>query len=130
MRTDHDHPAETYGLESLFTAARAAEPPVPEDLMARVLQQAEALQPKAASAQAKPKPAPKSWTLNLWWILGGSGGLAGLAAAGIAGLAIGFLQPMGLGVADAAAMEETWDLYPAEIDTYAFLLDPEPLLKD
>lgn len=124
MRTEHNHPTEAFALDSFFASARAAEVPPSEDLMARVLQQAEALQPKVL----RPKPA-RSWAANLWRVLGGSGAMAGLVAAGVAGLVIGFLQPIDLAMASAAT-EETWDLYPAEIETYAFLLDAEPLLKD
>ncbi len=116
--------AEEAGLDALFAAARAAEPPVPDALLARVLADAAQHVPRVA-----PRPAPprRSWLAGVLDMLGGRGAMAGLAAAGMAGVFIGFVQPVDLGLvltasaADAQAVE----LYPADIEQWADLVAPE-----
>ena len=116
--------AEEAGLDALFAAARAAEPPVPDALLARVL---------ADAAQHVPRPAPRSaprrrsWLAGVLDMLGGRGAMAGLAAAGMAGIFIGFVQPVDLGLAlnASAAGAQAVELYPADIEQWADLVAPE-----
>lgn len=126
MTTDPDRIlAEEAGLDALFAAARAAEPPVPDALLARVLADAAQHVPRAAP-RAAPPPA-RSWLAGVLDMLGGRGAMAGLAAAGMAGVFIGFVQPVDLGFAltSAASDAETVDLYPADIEQWADLVAPE-----
>lgn len=120
--------AEEAGLDALFAAARAAEPPVPDALLARVLADAAQQVPRPAP-RAAPRPAPRrrSWLAGVLDMLGGRGAMAGLAAAGMAGVFIGFVQPVDLGLAltASAADAEAVELYPADIDQWADLVAPE-----
>lgn len=101
-------------LEDLFAAARAA-PPVPsEALMARVMAEALAEQPRPAGRVA---PATRPRLLaRMVWALGGSGVLAGMGTAAAAGLYIGFVQPSGLAGLHEAVLGvplETVELVPS-----------------
>lgn len=77
-------------LDDLLADLRARGPAASGNLMARVLADAAALQPKPAA------PAPRArgglWA-SLAAVFGGAGALAGLAAAAVAGLAIGLAAP-------------------------------------
>lgn len=124
MSTEHDHlPADAVGLDALFAAARAAEPPVPPDLLARVMADAVAVQPVAAAPQSARRRIPGRWLAEVFTLLGGHGAIAGLGAAGLAGFWIGFADPAGLTLlgeddlsAEALAVVE---LYPADLESWS-----------
>ena len=79
-------------LDDLFAQARSR-PVAPSDaLMARVLADALAEQPKAVVARAAPV-ARGRWLGGLASVFGGFGGLAGVGGAAVAGLVLGFVQP-------------------------------------
>ncbi|MFC2969847.1 hypothetical protein [Acidimangrovimonas pyrenivorans] len=94
-----DRSKEFDGLEAFFDAARAEAPQPSEDLMARILADAEAETARRAApvpeAPSAIRPAAK--VLGFWdalvLALGGRGALAGLAGAMVAGLWLGVSQP-------------------------------------
>jgi len=98
-------------LDDLFGQAR--EPAlVPTALMARVLADANALQPVTAT-----RPQQTGGLAGLWAGIGGFGGFAGLSTAAMAGLWIGFAQPTALvAVTDAFlptdVVAETYSILP------------------
>lgn len=103
------------GLDDLFAAARAARPAPSEALMARVLADALAEQPRVA-AQA---PGPRQRGPGLWarlvWAIGGTGALAGMGTAAVTGLFLGLVQPAGLAGLDEVMLGvplETVELVP------------------
>lgn len=112
-------------LDDLFVAAQAV-PCQPSDaLMARVLADAMAEQPRAdrsvamAAAPGPRQRGPGRKLLGVWqrlvWALGGAGALAGMGTAAVAGLYIGFAQPAGLDHLDEAMLGvplETVELLP------------------
>lgn len=107
------------GLDDLFAEARAVRAVPSEALMARVLADALAEQPKAAVPVMSAVPAGRTQT-GLWarlaWAFGGVGGLAGMGTAAVAGLFIGFVQPSGFaGIEDAmlGTPLETVELIPS-----------------
>ena len=107
------------GLDDLFAEARAARPVPSEALMARVLADALAEQPRAVVPAVAVLPAGRAQT-GLWarivWAFGGVGALAGMGTAAVAGLFIGFVQPVGLaGIEDAmlGTPLETVELIPS-----------------
>lgn len=108
-------------LEEMFATARAVPEPVPEALVARVLADAAALQPRAVSAP-QVRRRPLSGFFSALFGPGAWGGqLAGLALAAAAGVWIGFVQPTGPGVAgdlDAELMESLEHL-PASLSLWA-----------
>jgi hypothetical protein len=76
-------------LEALFAeAAGDGKPEVPADLMARILADAEAMQPTAAALAAR--PARQGLFSQFMQAIGGWPSLAGLATATVAGVWIGF----------------------------------------
>lgn len=78
-------------LEVFFDAAKGAQPAPSEALMARVLADAETLQPS-------PEPvAPKMRRKGWFSALGGWPALAGLATATVAGVSIGVADPASVG---------------------------------
>jgi hypothetical protein len=85
---DHD-------LDDLFASARVGQD-VPPALMARVLADADAVQPDLAPWPVANVARPGFWAAILAAI-GGARGVAGLSTAALAGLWIGFVQPSGLG---------------------------------
>ena len=98
-------------LDALFATARA-DYSVPPALMARVLADADALQPRPA-----PVPKPRFWA-GFMSAIGGVPALAGLSTATLAGLWIGFVEPSSLSaVADvllaSSTVSETLDVMPA-----------------
>lgn len=101
-------------INALLDAARGAPPPVPSDLMARVLADAQGWQPKPRQA---PRAAPGLWAM-LSDLLGGRAALAGLGTAAAFGLMLGVLQPF-----DALLGEAAFDLLP-QSDGLLALLDP------
>ncbi len=77
-------------LDDLFQGARAAAPAPSEALVARILADAAALQPRHALAA----PARRAGLISrLAEAFGGRGVLAGLAGTAAAGLALGFYSP-------------------------------------
>lgn len=81
-------------LSALLDMAAAQQPVPPDDLMARVLADAQALQP-APVAVAPSVPARRGWE-SFVEMIGGWPGIGGLATAGVAGLWIGFAPPVSL----------------------------------
>ncbi|MBR9844401.1 MAG: hypothetical protein GYB25_14675 [Rhodobacteraceae bacterium] len=110
-------------LDALFAAARddAAQAPS-SDLMARVLADAEAMQPKPAAPVVRPQ-SRGGLVSGILSAIGGWPSLGGLAAATVAGVWIGFsatptVLPDGL----AGLVGETNSDYLAYLDTsYAYL---------
>jgi hypothetical protein len=83
-------------LDSLFAQARGAAAPLPADLSARLVAQAEAMLPPATGPKPGSARGQRGWLSGLRGLLadlGGGPGLAGLSVAGVAGLWIGFVQP-------------------------------------
>ena len=90
-------------LEGFFDAARATAPQPSEDLMARVLADANALQPQAAPlASVVKRPG---------WLsaLGGWPALAGLATATVAGVVIGVTDPTSVGDIAFYSFDDAYD---------------------
>jgi len=83
--TDHD-------LDSLLAAARTADRAPSPALMARVMADAMALQPKPASRPVL-RAAPSRWFDRLAEVFGGGGALAGISFAMLAGVFIGVVRP-------------------------------------
>ncbi len=81
-------------LDDLLALARSR-PMEPSDaLMARVLADALAEQPRAVAAQTVPFGVPRrGWLSLVAEVFGGFGGLAGVGGAAVAGLVLGFVQP-------------------------------------
>lgn len=81
-------------LDDLFAAARSR-PVVPsEALMARVLADAMAAQPRPVAVQtAAPARRRGGWLAGFADVFGGFGALAGVGGAAVAGLVLGFVQP-------------------------------------
>lgn len=94
-------------LDRLLAGARAAPMAPSEALMARVLADAQAHQPRPLAPASVPAGAdaaarhPRSPRRGLWSALsaefGGAGVLAGLGAAAALGLVLGYVNPAGLG---------------------------------
>ena len=78
-------------LESLFAEARSAKLSPSDALMARVMADAAALQPRATARQVA--LSPRGWLDQLAWLFGGGPALAGMGVATVAGLMIGLAQP-------------------------------------
>lgn len=104
-------------LDDLFATAAAQRMAPSEALMARVLADAKAEQPRApVGLPARPAaPRPGLWAA-LAEIFGGGGALAGIGTAAVAGVVIGFAQPAGLGNLTEAVFGtplETVELIPS-----------------
>lgn len=117
--------AERDDLDALLAAAREARPEPSEAIMARVLADAMAHQPRPAvlpvAAQASAAAAVLPFWARLAAVFGGTGAVARMGTAAVAGLAIGLVQPAGLsrlGDAMLGAPLETVELIP---DVGAFL---------
>lgn len=118
-------------LDALFATAKAGEEPVVSpDLVARILADAEALQP-TFSPLTKRGENRSSVVSQMLRALGGWPPLTGLAAATVAGVWIGFAATpevltrgiAGLAGADSAETAET-DVYLAYLDTtYSYGLE-------
>lgn len=91
-------------LDALLAKAARTRPALPEALQARILADAAALQPRPPAAA---RAVRQGWLATLADILGGSGALAGMAAAALAGLYIGVSQPAPLTALTSALWNET-----------------------
>lgn len=84
-------------LEDLFAAARAAPIKPDQDLLARIMADADAELPTSPWAVTVPEPARRAGIAGRFrdWVgaIGGWPAAAGLASAAVAGLAIGFGSP-------------------------------------
>lgn len=115
MRTGTEAMQDRDDLDDLFATARVSRPVPSDALMARVLADALAEQPKAAGMV----PVAAVSHAGLWsrvaGLFGGVGALAGIGSAAAAGLFIGYVQPAGLSVLDDAVLGtplETVELMP------------------
>lgn len=79
-------------LDGLFAEARADSPAPSPALMARILADAAAVQPRPAAAPPR-RAVPRFGLGAVLAALGGFGSLAGLASAAVAGLWIGLAPP-------------------------------------
>lgn len=106
-------------LDEFFAAAQRTAPSPSDDLMARILSDAEAATGAEAHWGAAPVArAPRPWLAQALAGLGGWPGLAGLTTAAVAGLGIGIASPETLeavsgGYFYAALGYEMGDLMPA-----------------
>jgi hypothetical protein len=118
MTTDTDKHLSDAELDILFEQARDVNGAPSEDLLARIMADADAEMPRTAPKEQPilPSNAPGFFSVLLSQI-GGMAGAAGLAAAGVSGLLIGFAD---LGLQDIAAQAigleivdyDLSDLYP------------------
>lgn len=85
-------------LEGFFAAAQAAGPAPSEALMARVLADADAAQPRAPATlpMLRPGTVPlwRRWLAALSGAVGGGAVVTGLASAAVAGIFIGYAGPV------------------------------------
>lgn len=112
---DHD-------LDRLLTAARGAGPAPGPDLMARILADAAAVQPKA-SPRRQPAPRRQGWLTGIATIFGGGGALAGISFAMLAGVFVGIVQPAPVAALTQAFAEQevvdSVDMLPSEAALWA-----------
>lgn len=97
-------------LDALFAEMRAAGPVPSEDLMARILGDAEAAMPGMRPAMTAPGVArrPAGGLRGLFAALGGWGGVGGLVSATVAGVWIGFADlGTGIGISSLTAASGT-----------------------
>lgn len=79
-------------LDAIFASAKSGAMQPSDALMARVLADADAHQPRR-QIQAAPPPVRMGFFAGLSALFGGAGALAGIGSAALAGLFIGFVQP-------------------------------------
>jgi len=91
-------------LATLFEAARDTSPAPGDDLLARVMQDADRVQGGFAPVTAPARRAPVSGLTRLSRMLGGWPAMAGLTAAMLAGIWIGISPPAGLARVTMAAL--------------------------
>lgn len=118
--------AEDAELDRLLAELGRTPTPVPDALMARVLDDAAAVQAARAAQPAVERlarPARASWWQRLTEAVGGRGVLAGLGSVAVAGLMLGFVQPAPLADVTDAVWGQTVDvsveLLPAADDLWA-----------
>ncbi len=80
-------------VDALLQAARRTPPAPSDDFMARVLDDALAMQPQTAVPPARGPAPPRRLLARALAALGGGLGVAGLGSAAMAGLVIGYVQP-------------------------------------
>lgn len=107
--TDDDKGREA-ALEAFFDAARDCAPVASADLLARVLDGAEAEQTRIAARRAVTPPPRAGLWARIRQGLGGYPAVAGLAAAGLAGVWIGLALPEVL--LDGAGVDYVVDVAP------------------
>ena len=104
-------------LDNLFATAATQRLAPSDALMARVMADAMAEQPRTPAAQlARPMAASPGLWAKLAEVFGGGGALAGIGTAAVAGVVIGFAQPAGLGTLTEAVWGtplETVELIPS-----------------
>ena len=83
-------------LDGLFAAARAQVPGPSDDLMARVLADAQAEQATLAVTAARPTVRPAGRFEQMFRVLGGWPAMGGLATASVVGLWLGINPPVPL----------------------------------
>ncbi|MCH2168069.1 MAG: hypothetical protein MK107_10125 [Oceanicola sp.] len=114
-------------LDIFFDAARSAQPEPSPELMARVLDDALAMQPPAQPLAARPAPSvpTRSWLGTLLDTLGGWPAAASLATATLAGVWIGISPPdavsavtaqLGLAAEAAIALPDGEELITTYLD--------------
>lgn len=118
MTTDRPESGDD-GLDALFAAARASPPEPSPALMARVLAEADAAQASMRRPQAgAASPRGTGFARRLaeaFGLIGGWGGLGGLATAAVAGLSLGLAGlVLPAGIFPSAADAETVDLLPGD----------------
>lgn len=105
-----------FNLDDLFAEAAAVREAPSPALTARVLADADRLQPRAGPLRAE-QPAPQGWVRTLADWFGGGMSLAGMSAAAVAGLYLGLAQPASvLALTDlvtGTTTVESLDLLPA-----------------
>lgn len=92
MKTQTDITPEAE-LDTLFAQARSQPPQADDAFLARVLGDAYAAQPAAATTAAPRKRARPGLWARLAAALGGAVAVAGIGTAAMAGLVIGYVQP-------------------------------------
>jgi len=85
-------PKDDTALEALFADARAETAPS-DDLIARVLADADAVQAGFAEPVAAPPAPTRGWFAEVIASLGGWAGASGVALAGVTGIMLGFYAP-------------------------------------
>jgi hypothetical protein len=116
-------------LDALFDQARACPEPAGPEFMARVLADAERLQPAPRGAEhtvpvrGRSAVARRGWLARLSQALGGAAVVAGIGSAAMAGLVVGYVQPDALvSLTDSyslAAEADGLDLMPGYDMLYA-----------
>lgn len=103
-------------LDALFASARGSDVQPSQALMARVMADAQAMQPKPVPVVRTAAVRKTGFWAGLAALFGGGGVLAGLGTVAMAGFYIGFVQPdTVLALADGwttASSVETVDLMP------------------
>lgn len=94
-------------LDALFARAKTDAMQPSDALMARVMADAEAHQPRALPRAVSPPG--RGFFAGLAALFGGAGALAGVGSAALAGLFIGFVQPTEIGAMVGLASNTTID---------------------
>ncbi len=96
-------------LDRLFDLARGVAPPVSDDLMARILADANAAVAVPVHPPAVASPSPGGWR---GWVeaIGGWPAMGGLALATVVGVVIGINPPSGLSSITSGILGETVEL--------------------
>lgn len=119
--TDREKPV-SFDIDALLAEAAGDRPKVPASLTARVMQDADRLQPKVMQLQR----APVSLFARLGAALGGWPAVGGLAAASCAGFWIGFSPPDTMLDAGALLVNQTQGAFydeAAELSGYGWDLE-------
>ena len=110
-------------LDDLFAEARRQAVPPSAGLVARVMADAEALQPRPAALS--PAPAPRSFWAGFAGFFAGAGAMAGMGTAAVAaGLFLGIAQP-----APVAALTDALGVTATDT-SYDFLPGIDPLIDE
>ncbi|WP_422072571.1 hypothetical protein [Tranquillimonas rosea] len=104
MATDKDDAL----IDAAFATARASDPPPSDDLVARILADADATQAAQHSA-SRQRSVGGGWR-GLLGVIGGWRGASGLVAASLVGLAIGAALPASLSAVVPGAVAASYDL--------------------
>jgi hypothetical protein len=110
-------------LNDLFAAARGADAQPSDALMARVLADATAVQPKA-TMMVRAVPQKSGFWAGLAALFGGGGVLAGLGSVAMAGFYLGFMQP-----APLLALTDVW-VTGASVDSVDLMPGIDALLTE